>query len=251
MGDLYISKHDILVSRDANHIHVRKFGANLAVGTSAETIWTAGGAYTGFLTAADTVRVAAGGNAADTAAGANARKVVVSGLDSNWNAATEEVTLAGASASSSTTTQFIRVNRAYVSEVGTYGASNAGIITVETTSGTVVAEIAAGIAQTEMCIYTVPDGYVGFVTRVAASSETSKPINVTGHVRTNADNTVTNIQPDRTVFRRLSIEAEFSEEFTAPDQLPARADFWVDAVKTGAGTASVYAEIDINLVRIQ
>jgi hypothetical protein len=61
----------------------RKFGANPAVGNGAfEDIWYNGGSYT-LLTSAETVRVKAGGNAADDSAGAGARTITVYGLDEN------------------------------------------------------------------------------------------------------------------------------------------------------------------------
>lgn len=250
---IYLTKHRVLVARDDNHIMIRKFGANLVVSTSEETLWTVGGLYTGFLTAASAVRVASGGSANDDAAGTHARKIFVSGLDENWDVAQEEVTLAGASASAATTTTFIRVNRVYVSEVGAYGNSNSAAITIETTGGATLAEIATGIAQTEMAVYTVPNGYIGFVTRVSASSESTRPVNIIGHARLDAGNTSSDIRPARTVFRRFSVEAEFTEEFTAPDQLPAKTDIWLNALRTssGAGNAAVYAELDINLVKVQ
>ena len=248
--DTYLDKYTVHTSRDDNHIHIRKFGTNPLVGVTQETIWTRGGVYTGFLTAADTVLVSAGGNVNDTAAGTGARKVLISGLDENWDIASEEVTLAGASASAATTTTFIRVNRVIVTEVGTYGGTNAGLISVATSGGIVVAEVAIGIGQTEMLVYTIPNGYRGFVTRITASSETNKPVEIRGHARLDADNTVTSIRPERVVFKRLAVAEEFFIEFTTPDQLPPKTDFWVSGVKTSAGDAEVYAELDIHMVRI-
>lgn len=251
MGVLLFDRQ-IVDSRSSRVLQFRKFGINPAAGTTAAMVWPPGGAYTGFLTAADTVRVAAGGNAADTAAGANALSVYVEGIVVSggvWSIDGETLTLAGASASASTTKQFIRVFRAYVVDVGTYGVANAGDITIETTSGTNVAFITAGVGQTEQVHFTVPDGYQAHVKRISASSETAKPVNFRGLVRTDADNTVTNIRPARIVFRRLSVESEFSEEFTTPDTLPARADFWVETIKPSAGTANVYCELDIELIR--
>ena len=249
VADLYITKHRVIESRGSNRIMVRKFGASAAIGTTLETVWSKGGVYA--FPTASTMRIAAGGNANDTVAGTGARYVAINGIeDVTWDEVTEVVATAGTSASASTTTVFARVHRSYVTEVGAYGGVNAGDINIEDSGSTgTYAFIETGFSQTEMCIYTVPTGYVGYVTRISASAETSKPMELHGVVRRNADNTA-NPSPIQTVFRRLSLENEFTIEFTAPDALPARADFWIEAKRLSAGTSSIYAELDIQLVRI-
>ena len=102
---------DVARNRWSAITSVHKFGENPAVGTTEEDIWFGGGLYN-WLQSAATVRIAAGGNAADDSAGAGAREIQVEGLDSNWDEATELITTNGASASTATSTSFIRVNRA-------------------------------------------------------------------------------------------------------------------------------------------
>jgi hypothetical protein len=143
----------------------RKFGANPAVGNGAfEDIWYNGGSYT-LLTSAETVRVKVGGNAADDAAGAGARTITVYGLDENWTEQSEVITLAGASASSATTTTFIRINRAEITTVGTANAANTGDIIIEgVVSSTLLANIEGGYGRTQLSIYTVPANKTLYIT---------------------------------------------------------------------------------------
>jgi hypothetical protein len=148
----------------------RKFGLNEAIGGTFEDVWAEGGAYP-LIQTATTVRVQAGGDVNDTAAGTGARTITVIGLDENWNEAEEDLTLAGASASASTTTTFIRINRVLVKTVGTYGGSNTGIIRVEDTAATVgvLAHIPVGLGITFQAMVAVPAGKTAYVTEIKIS----------------------------------------------------------------------------------
>jgi len=152
----------------------REIGVNESVSTAFETIWA--GADLGgvlnyvFPTTAETVRVKAGGNAADTAAGLGARTIIVEGLDENWEEASETITLAGASQSAATTTTFYRINNVYTDTVGTYAGVNTGDIIIEnTTAGEELAYIGAGIGNALQCVYTVPAGMTLYITGIKLS----------------------------------------------------------------------------------
>jgi hypothetical protein len=234
----------------AGHTSFHKWGGNPDVGTGAyEALWSGGGSYTGFLTAADTVRVKAGGNAADTAAGAGARTVKIYGLDENWALANETVTTAGASASSSTTTTFIRVFRVLVVNVGSYGASNVGAITIETTGGTVVAHIPAGDAITQQCIYTVPANHVLMIDAFRFDVFANKTAKIRFRERHNANDTAT-----PTSFHTVSTW----EGATGIAQLAASppyafneyTDVLVEAIADGGAATSCYAEMDGILISL-
>ena len=157
----------------------RKFGVNEAVNnTTHEDIWAEGGTVT-LASAAETVQVKAGGNAADDAAGAGARTITVEGLDSNWAEVSEDITLAGASASSATSASFIRVNRAYIKTAGTYAGSNTGIIRVEGTSTShVYAHIPAELGSTFQSIVAVPADKTMYITEVKYSCGESNSADV-------------------------------------------------------------------------
>ena len=175
---------------------VRKFGLNSDVDAGEEMITTLGKSMSAsvhpdcFLTAATTVRVKAGGNANDTAAGSRALTLTIEGLDENWLPARETVDLAGASASASTTTTFIRVFRAYIGDtVGTYGLANEGAITLENTAGTIdLLQIPAGAGQTEEAWFTVSAGYTAFINHIDVGVDGTKTANLKCYF---VDNTVT------------------------------------------------------------
>lgn len=176
---------------------VHKFGNNGSVGTSVEDITASG--VINWLQAATTVRVAAG-NADDGPGGGGALKVKVEGLDENWLEVEEEITTAGASASSPTTTTFIRVNRVYVTETGTYGGANTANVVIENSAGTTdLATIVTGMGQTQTTQYTVPAGRTAYLTRLSAVVSGNQSALVRFKQRSNADDVTTPFSPFRLV----------------------------------------------------
>ena len=142
--------------------HIIKFGENLDVDGSMETIWDGGGLYT-YLTAAAVVTVTST-DGDDAAAGTGARTVTVEGLDANYNQVSETLTVGGSAGS----VEFFRVFRAFVASSGSSG-TNEGTISIAS-GATTLAQIrtvgsptSTGLGQTFMSIYTVPAGYTGFI----------------------------------------------------------------------------------------
>jgi hypothetical protein len=229
---------------------VNKFGATPSMATTEYAIWGSVAAYAGFLQAADEIRIKAGGNAADTAAGAGAQSIRVEGLDENWEIATEDIVTAGASASTKTTTKFIRVYRAYVLNVGTYGAANTAAITIETEAGATVALIPAGRGQTTMAIYTVPAGYEAYITGVHFSGDSNQAANFFMYQRQNADDVTTPFQGKRLILQHFGINGPHAPvEHIVNGAYPAKTDIWMAGAATGS-TASIVAEFDILLVKV-
>ena len=165
----YLTEQNINIARGlirgATVIH--KFGRNPSVGGAPETIWEQGGIYT-YLTVASTVYVS-GADAQDSAAGTGARTVTVQGLDANYNAIEETLTVDGAVSTKS----FLRVFRAFVASAGSL-LTNKGDVLVSTGAsggGTVLAKIATigtgtvyGQGQTNLALYTIPAGKTGYLT---------------------------------------------------------------------------------------
>lgn len=228
---------------------VNKFGRNPLVGTGTyEDVWFGGGTYSGWLTAASAVRVASGGNANDTAAGTGARTVTVSGLDQNWNEATETITLAGASASSATTTTFVRVNRAFAATSGTSGAANTGDITIETTGAVTLAVLEAGLGQTQLACYTVPDGKTAYITEYTATAGgTNDKAEIRLYQRQDADTVAAPFTSPR-ILTVFGVSGGLAVNLTSYISVPARSDIWASAVNLTSGNIPVSVTFNLRLV---
>ena len=141
-----------------NYTGVNKFGLNTAVGTSFETIWDGNNTYT-YPSSAGTATATSSDTASD-----NTGTVEIQGLDSNYDLATETITIGG----SASTTSFIRVFRAVLKTANT-GTSNVGVISI-TVSSTTVAQIRAGYGQTLMSVYTVPRKHNAYLMQLDVGS---------------------------------------------------------------------------------
>jgi len=161
---------------------VHKFGRNDAVGTTFASVAMGGIWRTPQVAGATTLRVKAGGDVADTAAGAGARSIVLEGIDSTGAYATETLVTAGVSASASTSTSWLRIFRAYVGTSGTYSVvvanSHADVITIENTAGTedwvIIDANGVARAQSEIAAYTVPTGKTAYLMDIHYAVDTTK-----------------------------------------------------------------------------
>ncbi len=142
--------------------YVHKFGAVPSMSTNTTgTVWDIG----------DTIYpwsawATAGTITIDRADAGDANKqVTVVGLDANYNALTETITLTNATGNTSTQT-FIRVFRAFVVD----GTTNVGLISIKRNS-TVVAAIIAGKGQTLMSVYTVPAGHTAYLLKGTCTAQ--------------------------------------------------------------------------------
>ena len=215
-----------------------KFGYNTGIGTSAEVIWEYGGStYAGHLTSASSLRIKAGGDAKDATGGTHARKIVIEGLDQNFAETSAEVVTNGASASSLTTTQFIRVHRVYVTDTGAYGNANEANMTIETSGGDVVAVMGAGYGQTHMAIYTVPAGKTLYLSRAEAfADQTGREYVVKIYQRLDADDSTAPVSAARVmhIFTTSNPSAQ-TLNLNGATAFPAKTDIWVTGVGDSAG----------------
>ena len=140
-----------------NYSGIHKFGLNTAVGSSFETIWDGNNTYT-YPSSAGTATA----TSSDT--DDNTGTVEIQGLDSNYDLATETLTIGGSAGS----TSFIRVFRAIMKTANT-GNTNVGTISI-TVSSTTVAQIRPTYGQTLMCIYTVPRKYNAYLMQLDVGS---------------------------------------------------------------------------------
>ena len=218
----------------ADQFTVQKFGYNPAFASGVyETVWEKGGLMV-WPSTAETVAVIIGGDVKDTAAGDGAREVTVEGLDENFDRVTETIATAGASASSATTTTFTRINRAYVSKVGVYGASNEAAIEIQnTTSDETLAYIVAGQGQTEQAMYTVPAGFTAYMRSIRFSSDSNKFTDIKMCVREGADDIVGDMSPFNVLQQWGSVAGEYDANFSSYIVVPEKSD--IEFLAAGAG----------------
>ncbi len=227
---------------------VHKFGA-LQELTSTEDIWFVGGAYP-WPTAAETVRIKAGGDAADDSDGAGAQKVMVEGLDANFAEVSEELTTNGTSVSSATTQTFIRLHRAYVTDTGTYTGVNTAAINIENSSSTnVIAAIATTFGQTEMSMYTVPAGYTAFLTNISVGISGAKAGSFCMFQRRNANDVTTPFSAKRIVWRVDDIIDPVNTDFGLRVSFPEKTDIWLTGVQGTGNAPDVEATYGLVLVQ--
>lgn len=237
-------------------IPVFKFGRNSAVGTSFVPVSSGGVYQTPQAASATTVRVKAGGNAADTAAGAGAREVTVQGLDATGALVSEAIATAGASASAVTTTTFMRIFRAYVSASGTYATASAGshtaAITIENGAGgtdwlTIDAtDFTKG--QIQIGSYTVPLGYKAYLHEIQIQIASTKVVDVILFKRGNileAAAPYSAMRADQ-VYNGLT-EAGLHLHFKYPKVFQPLTDIGFMA-KVASSTAGVSVEFNLQLV---
>lgn len=163
---------------------VHKFGHNEAVGSSYVPV-VYGGAWQTPQTAV-ALRIKAGGNAADTAAGNGAREVTLYGCDETGADASEALTTAGASASAYTTQTFIRLTKIVVTASGTYATQSAGshtaAVTIEDSSanqwGVLPLNNSFPLSRSLIAANVIPLGVTGVMTAVSIDVDSTKSVNV-------------------------------------------------------------------------
>lgn len=237
------------LSRLGGHHMVHKFGQNLAIPNGA---WRFVNllSFTGWpLSAATTVRVKAGGDAADTAAGDGAREITVQGIDGSGAEVSEAIATAGASASSATTASFIRVHRAWVSAVGVYGAANTAAVTVENSAGgTDLIRIGAGQGQTLFGGYTIPTGKTGLLWTIHAHVDSGKTADIAVYTRENVLDTTAPMSSKRIKLLFDGVIGTLVYRPRTPGLvIPALSDIWVEAYGDGAIT-QVSVEFELQLI---
>ncbi len=141
---------------------VNKFGQNPDIDAGqTEDIWGVGGTFTPPTSAGTVSFVSSSAN--DASAGTGARTLTVFGLDGNYDAASETITLNGTTPVATANSYFI-IHRALV-ETGGSGGTNAGAITGTSNGGgaPTMITVLAGKGQSQFGIYQVPAGYTAYI----------------------------------------------------------------------------------------
>ena len=205
---------------------------------------------------ATALRIKAGGNAADTAAGTGARSVRITGMDANGDVVTETLATAGALASSATSQTFIRLFDVEVIDSGTYGTQTAG-----SHAGNIVIENAAGTedwatipvngfptSSTSIASYTIPRNYTGFIEGISIAVEGTKLVNILMLSRGGVLDTAAPYQPIKREQEWIGIANTYTDTFTMPLVFPELTDVGMLA-KVSNGDGSVTVQMDILLLK--
>lgn len=229
---------------------VYKFGANSAIGASEEDVCATSGVIT-LPTSAAVASVAYSGN--DNSSSTGARKVMVEGLDSSFDTASEEVELTSGGSPQTTTQTFMRVFLAYVSEAGAYataysgsGGTNDNDITISV-GGNVQVTIKADRGQTQTTHYTVPAGKTAYLLDAHATADATMSTDLRFYQRRDADDVTTPYTARRLITSIVAASGSVTRYFQYGVTFPEKTDLWWSG-KTSAGSGT--AEISYSLLLV-
>lgn len=236
----------------SDKIAIHKFGANDLIPAGRRDIWSYGATDTGntdypWPDTAETITVESSSVNDDAAPATGAQTVCVQGLDTNWDLVEETIALDGTTPVTSSTT-FTRVYRVYVLDVGTYTGSNDGAITVKhSTSGDVLAYIAAGLGQTQLTMYTIPNGYTGYIRHAHASvsAGANKDATIIGWRRENADDQTAPFSggAKREFHKWEDLSGVAELDFYSLPSFPEKTDIWFTSEGNAGSKASVVYDL--------
>ena len=197
------------------------FGYNPAISSAFETISSVGGIYS-YPTASSTAVATSSDTVSD-----NDGTVIVSGLDSNYDLASETITIGG----SASTTSFIRVFSARMVTANT-GDANVGNITITVDSKT-VAYIPATYGASLSANYCVPRNYKGYI--MSAYAGVSKQKELTAKIMSKEVN-------NGNVWNTIGFQTTFAvpvyQEFTVPIQINEKTDIEMRALTDATTSVS-------------
>jgi hypothetical protein len=126
-----------------------------------------------------------------TSASDNTRAtILISGLNSSWDAITETVTLNGVTGVT-TTNQFLRINSMVMTSTGTGQTTNVGTITAKN-GGVTYSQISIGVGRSQAALYSVPNGYTMYITSINAFNGDAAPGNAINYQVKTINNAQTN-----------------------------------------------------------
>jgi hypothetical protein len=154
---------DLQVARGQiqGHSTVNIYGYGAAITTATIPAWENATAYT-FPATATTMNLV---STVNTGGDKTGTRILIQGLDANYVAISESLTLNGTTVVV-TTKSYLRINSISVASV-TAGAAPTGVITLkDLTNTTTYAQIAASFGRSQMSIYTVPAGNTFYLSRI-------------------------------------------------------------------------------------
>lgn len=228
------------------HSPFEKFGRVTGVTTATVGVWDVG---TTFNWPAAATKMDVTGGAQDLVGGTGVEKIKIEGLNGSYAVVTEEVTMTGAVIVTTTNT-FLRINRAWASQVGANGVASANIDIKGTGGATVYGRIPSGLTQSRSARYTVPTGKTLYVTSFYAFSgvgntgAASKFNFVTVTLRAKVDPASLAVSTIWYPHAEVGvINGSGGRPFEMPLKIPATADLAVDCYGDTAQAVTVQAVI--------
>ena len=195
---------------------VQLFGFNRSIETAYETVWNNGGGLYTFPTEALTMSCVSS-SASDT------MSILIQGLDANYAAIDDVVTLTGTTPVS-TNIQFFRINTVVI-----LSGNNVGNISL-TNGGTTYAYIEAAHGTEQAIIYTTPARQSLYVFTAQFTSGTVNPnkyITSRGVTRSSTGRIIR--------FWESTFQRDVSFDIAVPFRVPPKTDFTIEA-KSSSGT---------------
>lgn len=222
--------------------YVEKFGWNTDLDTTVETIWDYGGVYA-YPATTETLQVSSS-NATDT------HEVTIQGIDADWDLQTVTVDLTTQTAKA-VPGVWRRVFRAYNSDSSDLGGDVYAYVTgttlssgVPQTAGNVRMMIDSSSVlknnQTNMAVYTIPDGYVGYLSSWYLGA--GKDDDVLAFLQARLEG-----KAFRTIQTQQLEDGQLEYHFDVPLRYAARTDFRVQA-KSTAQNSITHSGFHIRLV---
>ena len=249
-----VSNSDFLVEvakgNVPNHSIVNKFGANDAVGTSFVPI--SGGGVFATPSTITALEVLSSDNTNDIPAGTGARSVYIEGLGAGWVMVGETLALNGTTAVP-TVNSYFRITRMYVVTSGAYastaGASHNSTLTLRVAgagaSWAIIApEGGFGLGQTEIGIYSVPDGSICYLISTHIDVEGAKVVDVLLYRREDADTVSAPYSAMKVLNVKRNVEGEHGVNGSPLATIIGPADIGYMG-KISSGTAKVEVEFKL------
>ena len=257
---------DIALGKNSRADHLHKFGYSKSITGDESTIWMPGGLYPWSAWKTSGVEVAKTLTLRSDTSAEPAKTITIQGLGPNWEPQEEDIfidRLGGTTADFvQSTKQFRRVHRAYVktTEPNTavtarQSAPTTGDIQIYVdwtdwaNPGTLIATNFKGgnneiYGQTQMCIFTIPEGFIGLMTNLVASTGVDKSANIQLYTRAYESNAFLCKEIFEVAAGRVNIN------YNPPRVIPAKTDIEVRAFRnSGTATISAAASFDIILLK--
>jgi len=258
---------DIALGKNNRADHIHKFGYSATVTGDESTIWMPGGLYpwSAWLDGDGVEEPKTVTVRSDTSA-EPLKIITIQGLGADWQPLSEDITLDRLGDTTAdfvqTTNQFRRVFRAFVkyTEPNTTitvreSAATTGDIQIYinwvdwSNPGNLIATNFKGnnnqiFGQTQMCVFTIPEGFVGLLMNVNASCGVDKSANVQLYTRAEGSNAFL----CKEIFEVSSAKAVI--DYMPPQVIPAKTDIEMRAFRnSGSSTISVSGSFDIILLK--